>query len=64
MNKKYFTVSNSEYLACAIQYITGSRFMKFKDKKDDTKTIYSFPRTKEVMEAYTLVLDAHFKYRK
>ena len=57
MNKKYFTVSNNEYLACAIQYITGSRFMKF-------KTIYSFPRTKEVMEAYTLVLDAHFKYRK
>ena len=57
MNKKYFTVSNNEYLACAIQYITGKYFYKF-DGEGEFKnyTIYSFEINENEKEEFYIKL--------
>ena len=48
--KKYFNVDN-KYLAYGINYITGEKFMKFKNKETGNE-YYTFKYSEKIYEAY------------
>ena len=47
MEKKYIATS-SKAKAITISYLSGEDFLQFKDKRDDTKTIYSFKNSEKI----------------